>query len=620
MTPLLLSLAICTFADDKIETAPFPKRSIDLTGYATTKAAVKADPKSFANTGEKALLGYLGVAIAEKSGKVIIDDVEASSAAEEAGLKSGDIFQKIGGEDVASASAARNMLRGRSAGTKLEIKIGRANEILTVEVTFRALSKPFAATDAQRVILGVQITPVSSGGIEITSVTSGGPADKAGLKKGDVILRVNNSSINNEDALREALLDKKAGDAVKIVGLRAKEELAVEANVALANPAGGRLTGWDDRLPTTFRKPVYRLAVIGVEYPDTKHSENISARNWEEQLFSKGTYNSKNASGANVYGSVADYYREVSSGQLKFEGKFFGWVEVSKKKMDYNLGSATKDADKAKFFNEMMDKALAKWGKDSLKDYDGIYVIFAGDRVSTSRGGLYWPHRASFTHDRKRWNYFIISELNRGSMTNISVQCHEFGHMLGLPDLYARPENPGSEGVGVWCAMSNQLPNGRPQHFSAWSKEQMGWIKPVIIDPRKPQKLILGPIEDSATECFKVLARADGSEYFLLENRQQKGFDKDLPAGGLLIWRVIPGGSRGTQQVFLEEAHGVEGPSGPRVYSGAVPFPSPANHSFTPFTTPSSKSKLGSGLDVNITNIRRLPDGRIIFHIGYEYQ
>ncbi len=205
-------------------------------------------------------------------------------------------------------------------------------------------------------------------------------------------------------------------------------------------------------------------------------------------------------------------------------------------------------------------------------------------------------------------------------MTDISVQCHEFGHMLGLPDLYARPENPGSEGVGVWDAMSNQLPNGLPQHFSAWSKEQMGWIKPVLIDPRKPQKLILSPIEDSPTECYKIPARADGSEYFLLENRQQKGFDKNLPAAGLLIWRVIPGGPRGTQQVFLEEAHGVDGPSGPRVYAGAVPFPSPANHSFTPFTTPSSKIQLGGGLDVNITNIRRLPDGRVVFHVGYEYQ
>jgi hypothetical protein len=86
----------------------------------------------------------------------------------------------------------------------------------------------------------------------------------------------------------------------------------------------------------------------------------------------------------------------------------------------------------------------------------------------------------------------------------------------------------------------------------------------------------------------------------------------------LLIWRVTPGNR--TQPVFLEEAHGVDGPSGPRMYPGAVPFPSPANKSFTPATIPSSKTVTGGGFDVHITNIQRLPDGRIAFQIGYEYQ
>ncbi|HYV37022.1 MAG TPA: hypothetical protein VE988_15050, partial [Gemmataceae bacterium] len=70
---------------------------------------------------------------------------------------------------------------------------------------------------------------------------------------------------------------------------------------------------------------------------------------------------------------------------------------------------------------------------------------------------------------------------------------------------------------------------------------------------------------------------------------------------------------------ILEEAHGVEGPTGPRVHLDAVPFPSTANDAFTPYTIPSSRSQLGGGLSVHITNIRRLPDGRITFQIGYEY-
>src|SRR5262249_39822729 len=193
---------------------------------------------------------------------------------------------------------------------------------------------------------------------------------------------------------------------------------------------------------------------------------------------------------------------------------------------------------------------------------------------------------------------------------NISVICHEFGHLLGLPDLYARPESPGSVGIGVWCAMSIQVGNGRPQHFSAWCKEKLGWLKPAVLDPTVKQKLILSPVEDSAKECFKVLIKPDGSEYLLLENRRKKGFDQSLPAEGLLMWRVV------NNRPTLEESHGVEGPAGPRVFLQAIPYPSPANNAFTPFTTPSSRSQLGGGLPVHITNIRRLPDGRITFHLG----
>ena len=80
------------------------------------------------------------------------------------------------------------------------------------------------------------------------------------------------------------------------------------------------------------------------------------------------------------------------------------------------------------------------------------------------------------------------------------------------------------------------------------------------------------------------------------------------------IWRVI--GNRPS----LTESHGVEGPSGPRVLLSEVPYPSGANDAITPYTIPSSRSPLGGGSPVHITNIRRLPDGRISFHVGYEYQ
>jgi hypothetical protein len=71
---------------------------------------------------------------------------------------------------------------------------------------------------------------------------------------------------------------------------------------------------------------------------------------------------------------------------------------------------------------------------------------------------------------------------------------------------------------------------------------------------------------------------------------------------------------------FLEESHGIEGPAGPGAFRDVVPYPSKSNTAFTPYTTPSSRSQLGGGLPVHITNIRELDDGRITFWIGYEFQ
>jgi hypothetical protein len=185
--------------------------------------------------------------------------------------------------------------------------------------------------------------------------------------------------------------------------------------------------------------------------------------------------------------------------------------------------------------------------------------------------------------------------------------------MLGLPEMSARQDTPGVKGAGVWCCMGKQSDTNNPQHLCAWSKEQLGWLKPAVIDPTVRQKLVLSPIEGKAKECYKVLLKLDGSEYLLLENRRKKGYDDSLPAEGLLIWRVV------NNKAMLEEAHGIVGSAGPSAASSA-PYPCSANDSFTPLTTPSSRAQLGGGLPVYITNIRRLPDGRIIFLVGYEYQ
>lgn len=591
---------------------------LDLGGFRTVETAIttritKAGPRA----GQPP---YLGIHVdARAEGAVVVEHVQAGSPAARGGLQAGDVLSKIAGQPIRKLDDVRDLLLIREPDETIGITVRRGEQVQEVMVKLAALSRPLAVGD-KRASLGLRLDPTGEGeGVRIVTLMPEGPAEKAGLKVGDILLKIDNHDITGSARLADVMFEKKPGDSVSLLYQRDGKEEKAKATLTVDTPFGGKGKGgfgggqsWDTRTMTRWTKDTYRLALIAIDYPDVKHNPKISVKDWEDSFFSTKSYLKTSVTGQKVFGSVNDYYQEQSFGKLRVTGKVFDYVLVSKKRGDYSQGTGTGTQGRSPLLTEAIDKVLERDGKEALKDFDGIFFLYAGDRFKTSRGGLYWPHRATVSHQGKRWPYFICPE-GGSKMANISVMCHEFGHMLGLPDLYARPENPGSEGVGAWCAMSNQLGNGRPQHFGAWSKEQLNWIAPCVIDPRVKQKLILRPIEDSPKECIKVLVRLDGSEYFLLENRRKKGFDHELPGEGLLIWRVVQ------NKPMVEESHGVEGPAGPRLFQSSVPYPSPSNTAFTPYTTPSSRSQLGGGLAVFITNIQRLPDGRITFFIGYEY-
>jgi M6 family metalloprotease-like protein len=509
-----------------------------------------------------------------------------------------------------TAAEVRERVQQHSPGDAISIVVESRGKKREVTVTLGSVSRPLKFGD-QRAVLGVQVTPLEDAeGVRVTRVTKGLPADKAGIKTNDVLVKLDGITLSAGANLGDLLASREPGDQITVAYRRGDEMSEFKARLE-AEEAPDTVTTFSRR--SVWKKPSYRLAVIRVGFDDVHPNADVPLSAWEAFFFSTNSFRGTNITGQPVYGSVNDYYHEVSCDRFTFTGKVFDWITLEKKRADYSQGTANTRTREA-FFREALDKLTERDGGSALRDFDGLAVIYAGERFPTAnRGTLFWPHRGSTTYKGRRLPYIICPEGGK-RMANISVFCHEFGHILGLPDLYARPENPGSEGLGTWCAMSNQAGNGRPQHFSAWCKEQLGWLEPAVIDPKVRQKLILAPVEGSSNECYKVLVRSDGSEYLLLENRRKQGFDRSLSAEGLLIWRV--NGNRLT----LEESHGVDGPSGPRVFLGSVPYPSQANDSYTPYTTPSSRSQLGGGTPVYLTNIRRLADGRIAFQVGYEYE
>jgi M6 family metalloprotease-like protein len=571
--------------------------------------------------------GVLGASVEMAEGKLTVTLVAAKSPAQEAGLRVGDVMESIGNDDVKSAAAFSKMLAAHAVGDRIRIAVMRGKDRVQLYATLGPASQPMPAAQT-RAGLGLRASdPLDEDGARVVEVDSDSPAAHAGIVPGDVVLRFDDVLLSPPLRLADLLAYHQPGDSVHLTVLRDGKMLNLESRLTsdTSNRTFGRGRGvfggagadgsaFFLRSGNLFRRDVLRLMVLGIEFPDLKHNQKIAGKDWEDQFFSRKTF-ARNVTGQTAYGSLNDYFQEQSRGTLRVEGKMAGWVQVGKERREYDR-PMTEDGRGSMRNNPLLGDALAKLierdGDGALNHYDAVIFLYAGTRGAATRGSIFWPHKASVFFRGQRISYLMCEE-GGARMTNLSLFGHEAGHILGLPDLYAAPENPGSVGLGVWCAMSDQIGSGRPQHYGAWCKEQLGWIKPAIIDPAVRQKLILSSIEESG-DCFKVLVRSDGSEYFLLENRQRKGFDMSLPADGLLIWRVI------RNRPAIEPSHGISGTMSPSVYFQAVPFPSQANNSFTPYTTPSSRSKLGGGSPVYITNIHRLADGRITFYIGYEFE
>jgi M6 family metalloprotease-like protein len=497
----------------------------------------------------------------------------------------------------------------------------------TVETAITAkLTKAVSADSGVTGYLGAALMRDGENRLVVEDVQADSPAAKAGIKKGDVVTRIGEHAVSSPTAFREWLQTYNPGDTLKLGLLRDNKAVEITATLTSVsrpmtkgNPdgggkgGGGKGGGGKGGPPLAlWQKPVMRLAVVRIEFPDIKHNDKVAATDWEEAFFSKGTYHDKkNATGQSVFGSLNDYFLEQSVGKFHLEGKVFDWVDVGKKRADYAPGNGTNN--RTAVLLDGLAKVVARDGKDAFKDIDAFLFLYAGEGQKTNSGHVYYPFAGSLLHEGQRWPYLVAPE-GAARMTAVNGFAKLTGQLLGLPDLAAKPEQGGFRGLGVWCVLSTPIADGRPQHLSAWAKEKLGWIQPVLIDPTVKQKLLLAPIEDSPKECFKILVRPNGSEYYLVENRKKKGFDADLPAEGLLIWRIL------NDRPTLCESHGIDGPTGPQVHLASVPFPSEFNNAFTPDTTPSSRSPLGGGLPVHLTEIRRLPDGKIAFSIGYDYR
>jgi M6 family metalloprotease-like protein len=262
--------------------------------------------------------------------------------------------------------------------------------------------------------------------------------------------------------------------------------------------------------------------------------------------------------------SMAAFYTEVSYGKFTVDAGpngVGGWYDASNTHDHYGANVGGNDAFPAELVIEAVKAAdaagfdFAPYDQDGDGYVDSVAIVHEGtDEAESGIVTDIWSHSwdlnsAQFfgdgtgevtTSSGVKVNHYVIQPERTvaGNLTTIGVFCHEYGHALGMPDFYDYTYT--SQGLGAWTLMAGGSWNGNggdsPAHFDAWCKVQLGWIAPTVVTTstfgaQAPQ------VEQNPV-VFKVVSTSAATEYYLVENRQNVGFDAPLPANGLLIYHV----------------------------------------------------------------------------------
>jgi M6 family metalloprotease-like protein len=296
-----------------------------------------------------------------------------------------------------------------------------------------------------------------------------------------------------------------------------------------------------------------KLLAILVDWDDRPHT--YSRETFDTLLFSHNVL---------PYGSVADYYHEVSYGKLAIAGEVTEWHDAG----SYYGGWSFWDFETLLWtLDPQIDYSQFDGNNDG--DVDAVVFIRSGNGQEDSHdlqdiwsaAVVYDPGNGPGPFDGKhvpRWNTcpetMPLHDPNSpvdfsgiDSLNSIRVFCHELAHNVGLPDLYDyddklvvstfyTPNDNNDHPVYDWCPMGYggygilSIKSLIPSHLCGWNKKEAGWITPIVLDKKTYTALTIRNIETTPDSSLYALPinMAQG-EYFLLEYRNPQStaqFDK----------------------------------------------------------------------------------------------
>ena len=271
-------------------------------------------------------------------------------------------------------------------------------------------------------------------------------------------------------------------------------------------------------------------------------------------------------------GSARQYFIDQSMGQYQPQFDVVGPYTVSKKQSYYGSNDGNGNDQHV---DEMIIEACRAADEDGVDftQYDNnndgvvdfVFVIYAGNgEADGGAASTIWPHfywmrdgygygyyddASAIVLDGKVLNaYACCNEINYLSKkhTGIGTFCHEFGHVLGLPDLYAtnKATHRTMDDWDIMDAGSYNNNGDTPPAYSAYERFFLGWLKPTVLNT--PGKYSLKDLK-SSNAAYMITATGTSNlvgnnpnptEFYLLENRQKTSWDKKTAGSGMMITKV----------------------------------------------------------------------------------
>lgn len=308
----------------------------------------------------------------------------------------------------------------------------------------------------------------------------------------------------------------------------------------------------------------HKILVILVEFSDVEFSVENPKATFDKYLNGKELFNKETdpEMGQN-YAGVAKYFKDMSFGKFEPEFEVYGPVNLGKPLATYGAGYSSQEnmglllTDACTAVDDEVD--FTQYDSNDDGNIDLIYIIYAGFSQSIAGNSTDCIHpKSGYLSLAKSFDgmdvkrYGVNNELNgtpadqaNGPIINgIGLFCHEFSHCMGLPDLYPKSGSIAeaciNQNMDYWSLMDagEYTANGyRPTAYTAWERERLGWME--IGTLTGPSNVELKSLDEGGA-AFRIYNDKDetGHEYYIVENVQNNGWNKNLFGNGLMVTHV----------------------------------------------------------------------------------